>query len=318
MTLPLIVVVNGTAMEGFWAVHYLIESGRFRVRATARRPDSDKARALRDLGCEVAAARTEDPEALKAAFNGAEGIYGTTIYNIHGRKNVHENLAELAQGRALIEAASACETLEHFVFQTMTRFEQPPPSLELPEPIHFRTKWALEQEVIDAGLPWTLLRQPAYLRQLKFGMRGRRRVSYPYAADARLSFVAEEDLGKIIARLFERREEFLHQTINGVSVVITPAELARRAHQTYPQISSEYRRASRLYNWFFDRVVVGLKPAFAYPMQINHNLMAGNFFAMTQEDQAFCADLVAPDRLMTVEDWFHEYLGNYDDRDTDR
>ena len=134
--------------------------------------------------------------------------------------------------------------------------------------------------------------------------------------DARLSFVAEEDLGKIVARLFERREEFLHQTVNGVSLVITPNELAERAHRAYPQISPEYRRVSKLYNWFFDRIVVGLKPAFAYPMQINHNIMAGNFFAMSDDDRSMCAELVAPERLMTVEDWLHEYLGNYDDRGT--
>ena len=49
MSKPIIVVVNGTADEGYWAVHYLLKSGRFRVRTTVRRLDSERADRLRLL-----------------------------------------------------------------------------------------------------------------------------------------------------------------------------------------------------------------------------------------------------------------------------
>ncbi|MEE4184341.1 MAG: hypothetical protein V2J12_01095, partial [Gammaproteobacteria bacterium] len=55
---PTVVVVNGTAGEGYWAVYYLLKSGQFNVRATVRRPESSLAARLRELDfdgrrCEV-------------------------------------------------------------------------------------------------------------------------------------------------------------------------------------------------------------------------------------------------------------------------
>lgn len=308
MEKPLVVVINGTAGEGYWTVHYLLKTGRFRVRTTARRPDSDKAQKLRQVGCEVVGAATEDVDALRAAFDGAYGIYGTTIYNVHAKKYIHDNPQEVAQGIALIEAAKSCNTLEHFVFQTMTKFERHPEDLGLESPIHFRTKWQLEEMVIEANLPWTLLRQPAYMRQMKFGLRGNKRLSYPYPPGTRLAYVSEEDIGKIAAQIFMDRDSFLQKTINAVSEVVTTEELAQRTHNRIPAFSSRYRQAPWWYNAMFDHLVVRMKPAFRYVSQINQNLIAGNFFAMTREDQQFCARLISPQELMKVEDWMQQEI----------
>ena len=232
MDKPTIVVINGTADEGYWSVYYLLRTGRFHVRATVRRPESALAERLRQLDfdgnrCEIVQASTEDSAALQAAVDGAQGIYGTTVYNIYAKRYRHDNPEELAQGHALIAAAKACSTLEHFVWQTMTRFETPPEEPGLESPIHFRTKWQLEETIKDAGLPWTFLRQPAYIRQVKFGMQFKNRLVYPYPPTARLAYVTEKDLGKFVAAIVSDRNAHLHQTVNGVSEVVTPAELAR-------------------------------------------------------------------------------------------
>lgn len=311
-TLPLIVVTNGTAGEGYWAVHHLLRTGRCRVRATARRPDSPAGQRLQALEvggrrCQVVQAATEDEAALSRAFAGAAGIYGTTIYNIHAKQYRADNPEEMAQGRALVAAARACSTLEHFLFQTMTRFDRPPERLGLEAPIHFRTKWLLEEQVKAAGLPWTFLRQPAYMRQLKFGLQWPNRLVFPYPPGTRLAFVAEEDLGKLVAALFARRVEYLGKAVNGVSEVVTVEEIAARARRLNPRFNPRYRQASRLERAFFDRVVVRLKPAFRYPSQINANLLAGNQFAMTMDDRNRCAELVRPLELTTLEDWLRSH-----------
>lgn len=311
MGTPTIVIVNGTADEGYWCVHYLLQAGGCAVRATVRRPDSPAARRLRELTvdgrrCEVVQAATDDEAALRRAFQGATGIYGTTIYDIYARHYDPANPKEMAQGIALLNAAKACGTLEHFVFQTMTRFDTPPETLGLESPIHFRTKWQLERMAQDAGLPWTLLRQPAYMRQIKFGLQYKWWLVYPYPPDVRLAYVAEEDLGKFVAAIFADRGRFLHQTVNGVSEITTPVELARRAHAVVPRISPRYRQATWLERQFFDQVVVRLKPAFRYPMQINRNIRAGNPFGMTMADREFCARLIAPLTLTSAEDWLRE------------
>jgi len=308
------VVVNGTAGEGYWAVYYLLKAGFCNVRATARRPDSKLAVRLRELDfdgrrCEVVGARTDCQSELEAAFAGADGIYGTSVYNIHAKRYRPANPEERVQCDAVVGAARACPTLRHFVWQTMTRFELPPAELGLEAPIHFRTKWQYEDVIRETNLPWTFLRQPAYLRQIKFGMQYRNRLVYPYPPDTRLAYVAEEDLGKIVAAVFAQRDAFLHRSVNAVSEVLTPVELARRAHALSPDFNPEYRVASWVENALFDYVVVGLNPSFRYPRQINRNLMAGNYFAMTRRDREACAELIAPLELCTVEDWLRGHFG---------
>jgi len=314
MNNPLAVIVNGAATEGYWAVQHLLRGGRFRVRATVRRLSSPAVARLRELSvegrtCEIVEAATEDEAALSRAFAGANAIYGTSIYDIHAKHYDPANPRELAQGRALLAAARGCGTLTHFVWQTMTRFETTPEDIGQESPIHFRTKWQLEEMIRDAGLPWTMLRQPAYLRQLKFGLQYRWWLVYPYPSGVRLAFVAEEDLGKLVAAVMAAPDAFMHRAVNAVSEVTTPAELARRAHAVVPRISPHYRQASWPERAVFDQVIVRLRPAFRYPQQINGNLRAGNPFAITREDREQCARLVAPLRLVTAEDWLREYYG---------
>lgn len=313
MTRPTIVVTNGTAGEGYWSVYYLLKTGEFNVRATVRRSDSAKARRLSELEvdgqrCEVVQAANEDEAALRKAFEGAEGIYGTSIYNIYAKKYRHENPEEMAQGVALIAAAKSCTTLKYFVFQTMTRFETHPEDIGLESPIHFRTKWQLEEMAQQEGLPCILLRQPAYMRQIEFGMLRKNKLVFPYPHDIRLCFIAEEDLGKIVAQVFVRRAEFLGKTLKAVSEVLTPDELAARAHALDSAFSPDYRQATWIENAMFDYVVVGMKPAFRYPSQINQNLKAGNPFDIHMSDKEFCAELISPLELTPVESFLKEQL----------
>ena len=315
MERPTIVVTNGTANEGYWSVYYLLKTGRFNVRATVRRPTSAQAKRLGSLNfdgnrCEIVQASTEDQAALSAAFDGADGIYGTTIYNIHAKKYRADNPEEMAQGLALIAAAKACKSLKHFVFQTMTRFETTPEDRGLESPIHFRTKWSLEELAQNEGLPWILLRQPAYMRQIKFGIRRNRKLVFPYPPRMRLSFVAEEDIGKLVAAIFANADDLLHKTVKAVSEVLTPNELAARAHALLPEFSPNYRKATALETAIFDYIVVGMKPAFRYVTQINRNLAAGNPFDIDLDDKVFCENLISPLKLTEVEEWLsHELDG---------
>ncbi|MEZ5566661.1 MAG: NmrA family NAD(P)-binding protein [Gammaproteobacteria bacterium] len=313
MEKPTIVVVNGTANEGYWSVCYLLKTGLFNVRTTVRRPDSALSERLRRLEfdgrhCEIVQAATDDETALRSAFAGAQGIYGTSIYNIYAKRYRPANPEERTQCHALINAAKSCTTLEHFVWQTMTRFEIPPETLGLETPIHFRTKWQFEDVIKQAGLPWTFLRQSPYLRQLKFGMQFRNRLVYPYPPDTRISFVAEEDLGKLVAAIFANRSAYMHQAVNGVSEVMTPVEIAERAHRLMPAFSPKYRQSTWIENAFFDHVIVGLRPAYRYPSQINANLRAGNYFDMTLHDKAHCERLLSPLGMTTLEDWLREHF----------
>jgi hypothetical protein len=191
----------------------------------------------------------------------------------------------------------------------MGRLEIPPEEIGLESPIHFRTKWQFEEVIRDAGLPWTFLRQPAYMRQIRFGMQFKNRLVFPYPPDTKLAFVAEEDLGKLVAAIFSDPATHLHQAINGVSEIMTPAEIAGRAHRLIPAFSPKYRQASWLENAFFNHVIARLRPAFRYPVQVNANLRAGNYWAITARDLEHCRQLISPLQLTTFEHWMREHAG---------
>src|SRR5437868_14836138 len=69
----LIAVVGATGQQGGGVVRALQASGQFKVRALSRNPGKH-----RNLADEVVEADLDRPEALKAAFEGAHGIFLVT------------------------------------------------------------------------------------------------------------------------------------------------------------------------------------------------------------------------------------------------
>src|ERR1700751_820053 len=88
----LIAVVGATGQQGGAVVRALQASGQFKVRALTRNPGKH-----RDLAEEVAEADLDRPESLKAAFEGAHGVFIVT--------NFWQGADELKQATAAIHAA---------------------------------------------------------------------------------------------------------------------------------------------------------------------------------------------------------------------
>jgi len=81
MTDKKVIAIGATGAQGGGLAHAILRdrSRPFAARAITRNPDSDKARALADLGAEVAAADADDPKSLDAAFAGAFGATASRI-----------------------------------------------------------------------------------------------------------------------------------------------------------------------------------------------------------------------------------------------
>ena len=69
----LIAVIGATGQQGGGVVRALQASGQFKVRALTRNPDKH-----RELAEEVVEADLNRPETLKAAFEGAHGVFLVT------------------------------------------------------------------------------------------------------------------------------------------------------------------------------------------------------------------------------------------------
>src|SRR6185369_14957342 len=89
----LIAVIGATGQQGGGVLRALQASGQFKVRALTRNPDK-----YRGLADEVVAADLGKPETLKAAFEGAHGVFLVTNFQEAGT-------GDLKQATAAISAA---------------------------------------------------------------------------------------------------------------------------------------------------------------------------------------------------------------------
>src|SRR6267142_6715176 len=97
-----IAVFGATGQQGSGVVHALQASGEFKVRAVTRDPDKH-----RQLADEVVKADLDRPDTLKAAFEGAHGVFLVTNFREAGAD-------ELNQATAAVRAAKDAG-VKHFV-----------------------------------------------------------------------------------------------------------------------------------------------------------------------------------------------------------
>src|SRR5437016_10604263 len=89
----LVAVIGATGQQGGGVVHALQAREGFKVRALTRDPDKH-----RELGDEVVEADLNRPETLKAAFEGAHGVFLVTNFREQGSD-------EFKQATAAVRAA---------------------------------------------------------------------------------------------------------------------------------------------------------------------------------------------------------------------
>src|SRR5256884_6881023 len=100
----LIAVIGATGQQGGTVVRALQASGQFKVRALTRNPGKH-----RELAEEVVEADLDRPETLKAAFEGAHGVFLVT--------NFYEGADELKQATAAVRAAKK-GGVKNFIWST--------------------------------------------------------------------------------------------------------------------------------------------------------------------------------------------------------
>ena len=105
----LIAVFGATGQQGGGVIRALQASGQFKVRALTRNPAKHAA-----LADEVVEADLNRPETLRAAFEGAHGVFLVTKFQ--------EGADELKQATAAVRAAKDAG-VKHFVWSTLPNVE---------------------------------------------------------------------------------------------------------------------------------------------------------------------------------------------------
>jgi len=180
-----------TGRVGGAAAASLLQTGA-KVRAVLR--DAAKARAWSDKGCEIARARTEDPAALTAAFQGVEGAFVSLPGVFDPEPGFPEARAAIESIRQSLERAQppkviclstiGADAMQPNLLNQLGLFEQALRSL--PMPITFlRPTWFMDNAVFDLAAARDEGRIDSFLQPL----------------DEQYPMVAAQDVGLTAAQL---------------------------------------------------------------------------------------------------------------------
>jgi uncharacterized protein YbjT (DUF2867 family) len=210
------------------------KSGEFTVRALTRDVNSDKAKALADIGAEVVAVDIDDYETIKNAFTGAYGVFAVTFFWEHFSPE-----KETAQAASIAKAAKE-NNVQHVIWSTLedTRKWVPLNDNRMPtlggnyKVPHFDSKGEADKHFTEQGVPVTFLLTSFYWENfIYFGMGpkkgedGKLALSLPMG-DKKLPGISVEDIGKSAYEIFKRGNEFIGKTVGISGAHLTGREMA--------------------------------------------------------------------------------------------
>lgn len=235
-TRKIIAVVGATGAQGEGLVRAILadESRPFAVRAITRHPESDKARALAEIGAQIVAADIDDFVSIREAFEGAYAAFCVTNYWEH-----HSPDREQDQARNMARAADACR-LRHVIWSTLEDIRKFVPLADDRLPTlqgrykvpHFDGKGASDHYFSARAVPTTYLRVSFYWENLiHFGM-GPRRISADEVelslplGEGRLPGIGAADIGRCAYGIFRGGRRYIGRTIGIAGEHPTGQEMA--------------------------------------------------------------------------------------------
>jgi uncharacterized protein YbjT (DUF2867 family) len=205
--------------------------------------DSDKAKALADLGAEVTAVDIDNYESLKKAFEGAYGVYAVTFFWEHFSPE-----KETAQVASIAKAAKE-NNVQHVVWSTLedTRKWVPVEDNRMPTLMgnykvpHFDCKGEADKFFTEQGVPTTNLLTSFYWENfIYFGMGpkksedGKLALSLPMG-NKKLPGIAAEDIGKSAYEIFKGGNKYIGKNVGISGEQLTGQQMADSFSQALGQ-----------------------------------------------------------------------------------
>jgi uncharacterized protein YbjT (DUF2867 family) len=207
-----ILVIGATGAQGGSVARTLLADDQYIVRILTRNPTSDKAIDLLAAGAEIAMGDLEDLQSLKRAMKDCYGVYGVTNYREHFHREYH-------QGVNLINAVST-SGIRHFVFHTLSDYYKLSGG-QFPVP-EFDIKAKLQRYCLQLDIPTTFVQIAFYYENflssfpLRFGSDNKWHFGFPQG-HTKLAMASVEDLGPVVASIFNNPVEYIGRTIGVVA-----------------------------------------------------------------------------------------------------
>lgn len=218
----IILVTGATGRQGGAVVRHLLDEG-WKVRALTRNPQKEVCESLREKGVEVVEGDLNLPDSLTGPLTGVYGVFAVMQPLEHGVES------EVFQGKSLIDKAKE-GGVHHFVYSSIGSADK---KTGIP---FFDSKAQIEDYLRDSGLSFTIVR-PVYFMDQFMSTPMREKIMdgelyFPLGAEIPLQLVSVDDIGKFVAHLFGKPEEF-----SSVEIDIAGDEL------TGPQIAALFSNA---------------------------------------------------------------------------
>lgn len=223
----IIAILGATGAQGGGLVRSILsdKSGGFTARALTRDVNTDKAKALAELGAEVVAVDIDNEESLRKAFDGAYGVYAVTFFWEHFSPE-----KEKAQVQSIAKASKDAG-VKHVIWSTLEDSREFIPLTDNRMPTlgdgkykvpHFDAKGEANKYFTEQNLPVTFLLTSFYWDNfIYFGMGpkkgpdGKLALNIPMG-DKKLPGIAAEDIGKSAYNIFKNGNEYIGKTV-GIS-----------------------------------------------------------------------------------------------------
>ena len=215
-----ILVTGATGKQGGSTLRHLAKHGRFQLRAMARDPDSEAARALKGLGVELVRGDLDDAASLERAVAGAWGVFGV--------QNTWEAgvAKEEEQGKRLAKVARE-QGVERFVYTSVGSAHK---ATGIP---HFENKFRVEQTVKGLGFPsYAIIRPVFFMENLLSPMFVQDdKLLSALAPTTKLQMIAADDIGRFGARAFIDAQKHHNAEIDIAGDAVTMVEAAQAASE---------------------------------------------------------------------------------------
>jgi uncharacterized protein YbjT (DUF2867 family) len=203
-----ILVTGATGAQGGSVAKAMLTNGTFAVRALTRNATSDAAIALKKAGAEIVTGDFDDIESLKEAMKDVYGVFGlTNFWEHYGHEFQH--------GKNLIDAAHQ-SGIQHFVYSSLADYKKlSNGEYEVP---HCDLKAALRDYAKSLQIPATFTHIGFYYENFFNFFPPQRRedgschFGFPQG-DTRLAMASVEDIGGVVASIFNHPDEYIGRTV---------------------------------------------------------------------------------------------------------
>ena len=219
-----ILVFGATGQQGGSVATALLDRG-WPVRALVRDPSSPKAQSLRDAGVELWNGSFDDLASMEAAMTGTCGVFSVQPSSPGGTVTDEE---EVRYGTAIADLAVKCG-VGHLVYSSGGAVRD-----ENSGVAHFDTKSRIEKHVRALPIRSTIVRPATFMELLTmpgFGL-NEDRFDFFMKPDHELQVIAVEDIGRIVAAVFEHPDEFAGRTFEIAGDAVSGYDLERMFSST--------------------------------------------------------------------------------------